>query len=103
MPRMPSGRVHGVRLNQRQDERCRSAIKTTEILQRMNAFVTRKPWPPTDSPDAKPVEMTRDQINAAGILLRKTIPDLASVQHEGADGGPLVVQILRYDEVKSNG
>ena len=95
MPRKPTGGVHGVRLNPKQDERCRSTIKTDAILQRMNAFVMR-----TDDPrTGKPVEMTRGQIAAATTLLRKTIPDLASVTHEGADGGPLVVQILRYDDV----
>ena len=98
MPRKPTGGVVGVRLNPQQDERCRSAINTTLILKRLNAFLTKTPDPCDHSDNPKPPELTKLHLMAAGILLRKTIPDLASVTHEGADGGPLIVQILRHGE-----
>ena len=85
MARMPSGRPVGVRLNPRQDERCRSAIQTTKILQRVNKHAMGK------------IEMTATQIKAAEILLRKTMPDLKAIEHQG-DGGPLVVKIVRYSD-----
>lgn len=96
MPRKPTGGKPGVRLNPQQDERCRSAIQTSRILQRLNAFANETPDPVT----GKVPELTKLHLMAAGILLRKTIPDLASVTHEGADGGPLIVQILRHGETQ---
>lgn len=93
MPRKPTGGVHGVRLNPQQDERSRSAIKTTKIIQRLNCFVLNEDW------EGRKVEMTAQQVNAANILLRKTIPDLSSIEVGGDGGGPLVVQILKYSDV----
>ena len=78
---------NGVRLNPQQDARCRSAISTTALLQRLNAFSLEK----TDERTGKPIVMSGDQIRAALGLLRKTMPDLAVTQHVGPDGGPIMV------------
>ena len=37
------------------------------------------------------VELSSTQVRAIEILLRKSIPDLTSVEMTGADGGPLVM------------
>lgn len=41
------------------------------------------------------IELSATQIAAAKILLNKTIPDLASVAHTGANGGNIIVEIVR--------
>jgi len=63
--------VRGVRLNPDHDERTRAKIQTSQILNRLNAFIFGK------------VELSPAQVTAALGLLRKTIPDLASIEHFG--------------------
>lgn len=46
------------------------------------------------------VEMSSTQIKAAEILLRKSLPDLAAVQHSGEDGGP-VKMIIEWNKTNS--
>lgn len=87
MPKPKYGQPNGVRLNPRQDERCRSAIQTTALLQRLNAFSLELEDPRT----GKLAVMSGDQIRAALGLLRKTMPDLAVTTHQGPDGGPVMV------------
>lgn len=41
-------------------------------------------------------EMSPSQVTAGLGLLRKVLPDLASVEHSGADGGALVVEIVKF-------
>jgi hypothetical protein len=87
---VPGGQV-GVRLNPRQDERCRSAIQTTLLLQRLNAFALQR----EDPRIGRIPDMTDGQIRAAVALLRKTMPDLAVTTHTGPDGeGIPVIQVL---------
>lgn len=62
--------VHGVRLNPEQSDRCRAAIATSQIINRLNKFVLGE----------KDVEMTPHQITAAVALLKKTLPDLQSIE-----------------------
>lgn len=47
-------------------------------------------------------ELPPTRLKAIEILLKKTLPDLSQVQaeHMGADGGPLVVEIVRFGEKK---
>jgi hypothetical protein len=76
------------RLNPKQDDRARSAIQTTQLCKRLNAFALgeKDPCYPT-----KTLEMSSDQVRAALGLLRKTIPDLAVTSHTGPDGGPVMI------------
>lgn len=71
------------RLNPRQDERCRSAIQTTQLCKRLNSFVLGVNDPQT----RKPVDMSDLQVRAALGLLRKTLPDLAMTQIDAAING----------------
>lgn len=87
MPRPTYGQPNGVRLNPHQDERCRSAIKTTALLQRLNGYALEQADPQT----GQPILMSDGQIRAALGLLRKTMPDLAVTTHTGPDGGPVLV------------
>jgi hypothetical protein len=79
-------------LNPRQDERCRSAIQTTQLCNRLNYFALDKPDPST----GRKFVMSDGQIRAALGLLRKTLPDLSSTQlnSNDADGNPVVLHLL---------
>ena len=87
MPRPSYGQPNGVRLNPKQDERCRSAIRTTELVQRLNGFALEE----IDKRSGRPIEMSDTQVRAALGLLRKTMADLAVTQHTGPDGGPVLI------------
>ena len=63
--------AHGVRLNPEHDERTRARIQTTQIINRLQSFVNSK------------VELQPHQVTAALGLLRKTMPDLAAIEHSG--------------------
>jgi hypothetical protein len=90
MARPTYGQPNGVRLNPRQDERCRSAIKTTALLQRLNGFALEEHDPQT----GRPIQMSADQIKAALGLLRKTMADLAVTTHQGPDGERVVIEVI---------
>lgn len=69
------------RLNPQQDERSRSAIKTTQLVKRLNCFAL-------DEPDdaGNKVELDTPRLKAIEILLRKTLPDLSNVNLSGSIG-----------------
>lgn len=48
------------------------------------------------------VELSTTQVRAAEILLRKVLPDLATVELQAGDGGPILIVtgIMRPDEPK---
>ena len=76
------------RLNPKNDERARSAIQTTQLCKRLNAFALGEKDPCYPQ---KELVMSSDQVRAALGLLKKTIPDLAVTAHTGPDGGPVLV------------
>lgn len=78
------------RLNPQQDERTRSAIRTTQLVKRLQDFALGQLDPQTE----KPVRMNRDQVNAALGLLKKTLPDLVSTTLSAPDGGPVQVKAV---------
>ena len=63
--------ANGVRLKPEHDERTRAKIQTSQLLNRLQAFVNGK------------VELSPAQVTAALGLLRKTMPDLAAIEHSG--------------------
>lgn len=42
------------------------------------------------------IEMTASQVNAAKIVIGKSIPDLKAMELTGEGGGPLVIQLVRF-------
>lgn len=54
----------------------RTKIQTSQLLNRLNDFVNGK------------VELTPHQVTAALGLIRKTLPDLAAMEHSGEVGQP---------------
>lgn len=74
MARPSKGGIRGARLNPQQTDRTRAAIQTTQIAKRLNQFILG------EKNQGKVVEMTPAQVTAALGLLKKTIPDLQSVE-----------------------
>lgn len=60
-------------------DKVRARIRAGGIVHRLEQHVLGK------------VEMTASQVTAALGLLRKCVPDLATVEHTGKDGGPIDV------------
>jgi hypothetical protein len=61
----------GVRLNPQHDQRTRAKIQTSQIINRLEGLVFGT------------VEMSSEQVQAAKILLAKTLPDMKQIEHAG--------------------
>ena len=82
----------GVRLNPKHDERTRTKIQTSQIINRLKKLVKGE------------IEMTSQQVRAAEILLRKSLPDLQAIEYAGAKEGhePVNVTIRYIDTTGEN-
>lgn len=67
--------VRGHRLNPHQSERVRTAVSATQIIKRLNCFVLGN-----EDDAGNKVELSPHQVSAALGLLRKVVPDLASIE-----------------------
>ena len=81
----PDAKIH---LTRRQAENSRAAIKTTNIITRMQQFVMAEPdengdlYYTYENGKKRPVSpMSREQLQAGNTLLSKALPDLKSVEH----------------------
>ena len=74
-----------VRLTLEQDARTRAKIQTSQLVNRLSQIANG---------DA---DCTPTQLRAAEILLKKSLPDLASIEHTGEGGGPLRLTISWRD------
>ena len=72
----------------------RDQIQCSMILNRLHSFIKVDPDRPRDTD----VRMTRTQVFAALALLRKALPDLASVEVSGNPDKPLMVQVVRFSD-----
>ena len=79
------------RISPQQEERVRAAIRSTCLVKRLQLFALSEP----DPQSGKVVQMSQAQVHAAMGLLRKTTPDLSSVEMAGSGGGPLVIEIRK--------
>lgn len=77
----------GVRLDPKHDKRTRAKIKTSQIINRLMGHVKGEN------------EMTNTQIRAAEILLKKSLPDLHSLDTEidALNQGPIVITMKVVD------
>lgn len=66
------------RLNRAHDEKTRLKIQTSQLVNRLQDFAFGKN------------ELTRDQIKAIEVLLKKALPDLSALAIEGPDGSSLL-------------
>jgi hypothetical protein len=58
------------------NESCREKIQTTQLLKRLQDSVLSEG-------EAQVKELTAAQLKAIEILLKKSLPDLSSITHEG--------------------
>lgn len=68
------------RLRKHHQDDVREKIQATQIINRLQDCLNGH------------VELSPVQMRAAEILLKKTLPDLASSEITGADGGPLQLE-----------
>lgn len=69
-------------------ESVKEKIKTSQLINRLNAFALSETDPQTE----KPVDMSPAQVKAAIALLKKTIPDLQSIE------GSMDVTMTKHEE-----
>jgi len=67
----------------RHDDETRRRIRTTQLLKRLTNHAL------ADAP-----LMDSSQVTAALGVLKKSLPDLASIEHKGEGGGPITVTWL---------
>ena len=77
------------RKNPKITEAHREKIKTTQLINRLNKIGLGE------------VEATSVQMRAIEVALKKSVPDLQSIEHKGDDNTPLTVQIVRYADNKT--
>ena len=65
------------RLSPKHDAKTREKIQISQLVNRLMDNALGK------------VEMTSQQVRSAEILLRKSLPDLSSIEHAGPGGGPV--------------
>lgn len=73
----------------------RRAIQATQILKRLQIFCLSDPDDPVPRPG---IRMTRTQVHVALALLKKILPDLASIEVSGNPDRPLMVQVVRFSD-----
>ena len=70
------------------DPATREKIRTSQLLNRLHAFALNENDPQTK----KPVELTGTHVKAIEVLLRKSLPDLQSIE------GQMDMTITRHEE-----
>jgi hypothetical protein len=73
------------RLNRIHSEQVRLKIQSSVIIDRLQKHFLGK------------LEMTRDQLKSAEILLDRSVPKLSQIQHANAPGGPFLLGITATD------
>jgi len=76
------------RLRPRHQDEIREKIRAAQLVKRLEDHVL------------KDAEMTKTQVSAAGILLKKCIPDLSVSELTGADGAALFPARVEVSLVK---
>ncbi len=70
------------RLNPRHQDMVRDKIQASQLINRLQNHVLGE------------IELSQTQIQAAKILLDKSVPNLQSIEHAGEDGGPLKLVVV---------
>lgn len=73
-----------------QQEQTRAAIKTTQLVKRLQFYALGEKDPSTDTA----VELDAGRLRAIEILLRKALPDLQNVTISGDEENPVALQIV---------
>ncbi len=73
--------------------RTREAIKTSQLVNRLQGFALNQ----ADGKTGDPIEIDGHRLKAIEILLRKSLPDLSSVQLTGDEDNPVHVKSSNAD------
>jgi hypothetical protein len=74
--------------------RAREHIQAHVLIKRLQSYVLIDP----DHPKLGDIRLTRTQAFIALALLKKVLPDLASVEVSGNSEKPLMVQVVRFSD-----
>ncbi len=77
------------RINLRQMEQTREAIKTTQLVKRLQFYALGE-----NDEAGNVVEIDAGKLKAIEVLLRKSLPDLSSVTLTGDPDNPLEARII---------
>lgn len=80
------------RLNLRQQDQTRSAIQTSQLVNRLQQYAL-----------GEIPEIEAGRLRAIEILLRKTLPDLSAVTLSGDADSPLVINVTIGGDASANG
>lgn len=83
------------RLNPKQDARSREAIKTTQLVKRLQAFAFQEAGDQGEVIDIDP-----QRLKAIEILLRKSLPDLSAITLSGDDDKPIAFKGIALAPLK---
>ena len=79
------------RLNLRQQDQARSAIQTSQLVNRLQGYAL-----------GEIAEIETGRLRAIEILLRKTLPDLTAVTLSGDEDNPVIVGVIERRIVRAN-
>lgn len=80
------------RLRKTHQDDVRLKIKTTELINRVQAYALG---------ELSDEDVSSNRLNAIKMLLAKSLPDLSSVEITGDADAPLTVNIVRYGNNQS--
>lgn len=75
------------RLTLRQQDSVRTLISAQKLVARLQAFVLGRPI------NGKLVDLSATQVRGIEVLLRKVVPDLATIEHKGEVTHHYVAQV----------
>lgn len=67
-------------------EKTKKLIQASQLLNRLNSFANGE------------IQMTQAQVNAARIVIGKTIPDLKAIEISGNEDKPVVMKTYSWSE-----
>lgn len=73
------------RTNLRQQDATRSAIQTSQLVNRLQDFALAK----------EGVDIDTNRLKAIEVLLRKSLPDLSTVTHTGDPDNPVTITAIQ--------
>lgn len=82
-------------LNRAHQKDIREKIKTSQLINRLQAFALGEKAPNAAEDDDKALELDQARLKAIEILLRKSLPDLSAVTHEGGgENGEIIFRTV---------
>ncbi len=84
-------------LNRAHQQDIRTKIKTTQLINRLQAFALGEKAPNATADDDKQIELDAGRLKAIEILLRKSLPDLSAVTHDGTGASGEIIFRTVYE------